>query len=173
MTRAAILVVTFLLAASPVFAGARDPVAPPSTVYLASPAGGDLHAVLADNGLEVRRFDTAADAIAAAPKESAVYANAENQLAQFLCRIQVRSEVRPELDGAWFRAFDFRRWEHWASNADAGWGAWCVETGWTQGWIVAVLALRELNTSLWDLTGGIKLNEALESHRGMMFPDHD
>ena len=101
------------------------------------------------------------------------YAHAENQLARFLCRIQVRSEVRPELDGAWFRAFDFERWEHWASNADAGWGAWCVETGWTQGWIVTVLALRELNTSLWDLTAGIKLDEQLEPIRRMMFPVHD
>jgi hypothetical protein len=107
------------------------------------------------------------------PPGDAVYANAENQLARFLCRIQVRSEVRRELDGAWFRAFDFERWEHWASNADAGWGAWCVETGWTQGWIVAVLALRELNTSLWDLTAGIRLNEQLEPIRRTMFPDHD
>jgi hypothetical protein len=30
--------------------------------------------------------------------------------------VQVRSEGRPELDGAWFRAFDFKRWEYWASN---------------------------------------------------------
>ena len=47
----------------------------------------------------------------------------------------------PQLDGAWFRAFDFKRWEHWGANADAGWGVWCVETGWTQGWITTALAM--------------------------------
>ena len=58
----------------------------------------------------------------------------------------------PEFDGAWYRAFDFRRWDYWASNADVGWGPWSTETGWTQGWITSVLALRQLNTSLWDLS---------------------
>ena len=69
-------------------------------------------------------------------------ARALNKLAEFLCRIQVRSEAHPELDGAWFRAFDFEKWEHWGSSADIGWGAWSIESGWTQGWITAVLALR-------------------------------
>ena len=45
-----------------------------------------------------------------------------NKLAEFLCRIQVRSEAHPELDGGWFRAFDFNRWEYWASNARRGLG---------------------------------------------------
>lgn len=77
---------------------------------------------------------------------------ASDRLAHFLCRIQVRSEQRPELDGAWFRAFDYRRWDYWGSNADAGWGAWSIESGWTQAWITSVLAMRQMNTSLWDLT---------------------
>jgi hypothetical protein len=46
------------------------------------------------------------------------YAEAEEKLARFLCRIQVRAEAYPELDGAWYRAFDFRRWDYWASSAD-------------------------------------------------------
>ena len=91
---------------------------------------------------------------AAAATCEPLYAEAENKLAEFLCRIQVRSEEHPELDGGWFRAFDFNRWEYWASNADAGWGAWSIETGWTQGWIVGALGLRQMNTSLWDLTAG-------------------
>ena len=82
---------------------------------------------------------------------------AADQLAQFLCRIQVRSEQRPELDGAWFRAFDYRRWDYWGSNADAGWGAWSIESGWTQAWIISVLALRQMNTSLWDLTANSRI----------------
>ena len=78
------------------------------------------------------------------------YKQAEERLAKFLCRIQVHSTAHPELHGAWFRAFDFNRWEYWASNADAGWGAWCTETGWTQGWITMVLALRQMDTSFWE-----------------------
>ena len=77
---------------------------------------------------------------------------ATDKLAEFLCRIQVKSEGHPELDGGWMRAFDYERFEHWGSNADHGWGAWAIETGWTQGWIASILALRELDTSIWDLT---------------------
>ena len=77
---------------------------------------------------------------------------AADQLAEFLCRIQVKSERHPELHGGWMRAFDFEKFEHWGSNADAGWGAWAIESGWTQGWIVSILSLREMNTSVWDLT---------------------
>ena len=69
------------------------------------------------------------------------YREAEDRLARFLCRIQIRSEAHPELDGAWYRAFDFRRWEYWASNADWEWGPWCIESGWTQPWIAGTLAL--------------------------------
>ncbi|MHC4376533.1 MAG: hypothetical protein ACYS26_08050 [Planctomycetota bacterium] len=54
---------------------------------------------------------------------------AADRLAEFLCRIQVRSERVPMVDGGWFRAFDFERWEHWGSNADHGWGAWSIESG--------------------------------------------
>ncbi|WP_372934512.1 hypothetical protein, partial [Mariniphaga sediminis] len=49
------------------------------------------------------------------------------------------------------------RFEHWGSNADHGWGAWAIETGWTQGWITSILALRELDTSIWDLTKDSKI----------------
>jgi len=77
-----------------------------------------------------------------------------DKLAAFLCRIQIQSESHPELHGGWFRAFDFTRWEYWASSADAGWGAWSIETGWTQSWITVVLALRLKGTTLWDITRG-------------------
>lgn len=96
---------------------------------------------------------------------------AEDKLAEFLCRIQVRSEARPELDGGWFRAFDFKRWEHWGSNADAGWGAWAIESGWTQGWITSVLALRRMKTSFWDLTAGSRIAVSFVRMQGEMLPD--
>ena len=89
---------------------------------------------------------------AAAATGEEFYRVAEDKLAEFLCRIQVRSEVHPELDGAWFRGFDFERWQYWASDADSGWGAWCAITGWTHSWITSVLAMRQMDTSLWELT---------------------
>ena len=80
------------------------------------------------------------------------YKRMADKLADFLVRIQVRSEKHTELDGGWFRAFDYSQWEYWGSNADSGWGAWSIETGWTQAWIPTVLAMRELNENLWDIS---------------------
>jgi hypothetical protein len=79
------------------------------------------------------------------------YKEAEDRIAEFLVRTQVRSERLPEFDGAWFRAFDFAKWDYWASNSDAGWGAWCTESGWSQSWISTVFALRLMKRSLWDV----------------------
>ena len=80
------------------------------------------------------------------------YTEAVNKLSDFLTRIQVKSEKHPDVDGAWFRAFDYGRWDYWASNADAGWGAWSTLTGWTQSWIVATQVLVEQKQSYWELT---------------------
>jgi hypothetical protein len=99
---------------------------------------------------------------AAAATGDAFYGQAENKLAEFLCRIQARSPAHPELEGAWFRAFDFQRWDYWASNSDWGWGPWSIETGWTQAWITSVLALRRLKTSLWDLTANSRIARHME-----------
>lgn len=87
------------------------------------------------------------------------YKRMRDQLADFLIRIQVKSEVHPELDGGWFRAFDYEKWEYWGANADAGWGAWSIEVGWTQAWIPTSLALCELETNLWDLSRNSKVSE--------------
>ena len=108
---------------------------------------------------------------AASATGESVYLEAENKLARFLCRIQVSSQSHPELDGAWFRAFDFQRWEHWGSDADAGWGAWCAMTGWIHSWITSVLAMRQMNTSLWDLTTDIQIAELHRKYRPTMIPD--
>ncbi|HEX7411332.1 MAG TPA: hypothetical protein VF298_04245, partial [Bacteroidales bacterium] len=108
---------------------------------------------------------------AAAATNEEIYRDAEDKLAKFLCRIQIRSERHPELDGGWFRAFDFNRWEYWASNADAGWGAWSIETGWTQSWITAILALRQIKTSVWDYTKESKIERNFDALRKLMIPD--
>jgi len=110
---------------------------------------------------------------AAAATNEQIYREADDKLAQYLCRIQIRSERHPELDGGWFRAFDFNRWEYWASNADAGWGAWSIETGWTQSWITAVLGLRQIKTSLWDYTKESKIELNFDALRKQMIPDEE
>ena len=79
------------------------------------------------------------------------YQQAADRIARFLLRVQAHSEVHPQFHGAWYRAFDFKNWDYWASNSDSGWGAWCTESGWSQSWISAVFSLRLLNRSLWDV----------------------
>jgi hypothetical protein len=81
-----------------------------------------------------------------------VIIESENRLAKFLCRIQTRSDRFPHLNGCWMRSFDYELWEYYGSSADLGWGAWCVESGWTNTWIAATFALRQLNQNLLDLS---------------------
>lgn len=98
------------------------------------------------------------------------YQDAVSKLADFLVRIQVKSDSHPDLDGAWFRAFDYNRWDYWASNADAGWGAWCTLSGWIQSWIVGTQALVEKNQSYWNITQAMDLKKSFELSRWMLEP---
>ncbi len=95
-----------------------------------------------------------------------------DKLADFLIRIQVRSEKHSGVDGGWFRAFDYTQWDYLGSNADSGWGAWSIETGWTQAWIPSVLAMREMNINLWDITAKSQVSKKFNSIRGEMIPDN-
>ena len=63
------------------------------------------------------------------------YKQAVDKLSDFLTRIQIKSDKHKDLDGAWFRAFEYNRWDYWASNSDWGWGAWCTLTGWCQRFV--------------------------------------
>lgn len=108
---------------------------------------------------------------AAAATRDPALSRAADRIAEFLVRSQVRSETHPELDGAWFRAFDFHRWEFFGSDGDIGWGIWSAETGWTQGWIITTLALRELKTSLWEFTASSRASDEFDRERRRMFPD--
>ncbi|HOB21269.1 MAG TPA: hypothetical protein PKI30_00285 [Bacillota bacterium] len=87
---------------------------------------------------------------AAAAAEDESFLAAENRLAGFLCRIQAVSEKHPELNGVWMRSFDHELWEYWGSNADLSWGAWCVETGWTNSWIASVFGMRLAKQTLFS-----------------------
>jgi hypothetical protein len=106
---------------------------------------------------------------ATAATRDPVYALAEKRLAEFLCRIQIRSQRHPELAGGWFRALDYGTWDYWASGSDWGWGPWSIETGWTQSWITSVLGMRNLRASLWELTGRNELGADLNQLLPVMF----
>jgi hypothetical protein len=94
-----------------------------------------------------------------------------DRLADFLVRVQVKSDKHASLDGGWMRAFDYGRWDYLGSNADSGWGAWSIEVGWTQGWVTSVLAMRELETNLWQISKKSKVSENFNSIRREMLPD--
>jgi hypothetical protein len=98
------------------------------------------------------------------------YKQAEDRIAQLLIRAQVTSKEHPEFNGAWFRAFDFEKWDYWASNSDSGWGAWCTESGWSQSWICTTMALRLMNRSLWDVVAGARTFSGFDSLRRRMLP---
>jgi hypothetical protein len=97
-----------------------------------------------------------------------VHMEAVNKLADFLVRIQVKSENHKDIDGAWFRGFDYRRWDYWGSNADEEWGVWCTLTGWIQSWIVSTMVLVEDNTSHWERTKNININKEFEESLWML-----
>jgi hypothetical protein len=97
------------------------------------------------------------------------YKRAVEKLSDFLTRIQVKSERFNDLDGAWFRAFEYDRWEYWASNADVGWGAWGTLTGWTQSWIVATQVLNAEQKNFWDVTHDAKVGIHMPSTVELMF----
>ena len=56
-------------------------------------------------------------------------------VASFLASSQMYSAI-PHLDGAWARAFDLDRCENFGIPYDAGWGPYCIESGWTVGEIL-------------------------------------
>ena len=98
------------------------------------------------------------------------YAKAAAKMADFFIRTQTRSETHPELDGTWYRGFDFKKWDYWASDGDWGWGVWSNEIGWTHSWITTTLALRHRKTSLWDLTQDNRITKHFDKYRSQMLP---
>ncbi|HEY3457489.1 MAG TPA: hypothetical protein VGK64_23105 [Bryobacteraceae bacterium] len=101
----------------------------------------------------------------------ASYREAADRIAAFLVRAQVHSEIHPQFHGAWYRAFDFKIWDYWASNSDSGWGAWCTESGWSQSWITTVLSLRLRKQSLWDVLRAVPAYDGFTALRHEMFPE--
>ncbi len=94
-------------------------------------------------------------------KATGLYKDEVDKLADFLVRIQVKSDAHNDLNGAWFRAFDYGRWDYWASNADNGWGAWCTLCGWIETWIAVTEYLHKNDTSYWNITDGVDMKKTL------------
>jgi hypothetical protein len=105
---------------------------------------------------------------AAAATGDAKLRAAADKLAAYLVRIQVRSDDVAYVDGAWFRAFDYGKWDYWASSADIGWGAWSIEAGWCQAWTAVTLDLRARGTSFWELTEGSRIEDKMPSVQKLM-----
>ncbi len=99
------------------------------------------------------------------------YEAAAARLADFLVRIQSQSDGRADLDGCWFRSFDYRNWEFYGSNSDHGWGAWGTLTGWTQSFITSTLALRVQKTSFWDYTKDSTVGSDMDAVIKHMIPE--
>ena len=99
---------------------------------------------------------------AAAATKNPSYQKAVDKLADFLVRIQTKADNRADLDGCWFRAFEYDNWEYYGTNGDHGWGAWGTLTGWTQSFITTTLSLKQLNSSFWDFTSKRKIKKVFD-----------
>ncbi|HID56468.1 TPA: hypothetical protein EYP37_08050 [Candidatus Poribacteria bacterium] len=80
------------------------------------------------------------------------YLDAFRRLTDYLVHIQVRSGY-PRTDGGWMRGFDFEHWEYYGASGDIGWGAYAMETGWTNAIIDTALAFYLLDDSFLCLKG--------------------
>ena len=78
-----------------------------------------------------------------------------------------------ELNGIWFRGFDFEKWETYGSDGDAGWGIWCGETGWSQSWISSALSLQEMGVSMWDYTRSTSVGSLIDSVVSQMIEEKE
>jgi hypothetical protein len=148
---------------------------------VASPTGNDTYGN-GETALVDQNGDPASDLLyeanfallglreATAATGNPAYRKAEDRLAEYVCRIQTSSATHPELDGAWYRGFDYRRWDYWGSDGDIGWGLWSIETGWTQGELLSTLILRQLDTSLWDYTADSDISVHFKAWRPRMLP---
>jgi len=107
---------------------------------------------------------------AAAATGNKAYQKSADRMADFFIRTQTQSKKHPELDGTWYRGFDYKKWDYWGSDGDAGWGIWTNEIGWTHSWVTATLAFREMKTNLWDIGKTTTASKIFGDIRKQMLP---
>lgn len=78
-----------------------------------------------------------------------LFRNLWRDVTGFCINAQARSDD-PALDGSWCRAFDLEQREPYGCPHDAGWAAYCCETGWTAA----------------EILMGMMLPDVLENERG-------
>lgn len=73
------------------------------------------------------------------------------RLRDFICKVQIASQ-NPRFDGAWMRAYEMDLKEWYGLDRDAGWGPYCIETGWTMATIPVVLLFEGTDRSYWGVS---------------------
>ncbi|MDO4608133.1 MAG: hypothetical protein Q4B40_02950 [Clostridia bacterium] len=85
----------------------------------------------------------------------------------YLVRIQ-QASADSKYNGVWFRGFDYKKWETYGSDGDAGWGIWVTESGWTQSFISYSLSLQSMGTNMWDYTSKSSIGKHFDSVKKTM-----
>ncbi len=78
-----------------------------------------------------------------------------DKLARFITKVQIGSSKK-EFDGGWMRSFHLDSGEYFGNNGDTGWGAYVIESGWTNANILTGFLLKELNQSLLDIESKVQ-----------------
>lgn len=113
------------------------------------------------SGFAHTALNEAVTALEEAGKDTATIEGYRNKLANFHVRIQ-QSSTSSKYNGAWFRGFDYDKWEVYGSAADSGWPIWDTETGWTNAQIASSLALQQMDSSIWDYSSSSTIGNCFE-----------
>lgn len=78
------------------------------------------------------------------------FLNLWKESVSFFANAQIYSD-NTMIDGAWARGFDVELKEIYGSPADAGWGPWAIETGWTIAEVVSGMYMGLMRDELLPL----------------------
>ena len=77
------------------------------------------------------------------------------RLRDFICKVQIASQ-HPRFGGEYqevsFQAYEMDLKEWYGLDRDAGWGPYCIETGWTMATIPVVLLFEGTDRSYWGVS---------------------
>ncbi len=122
------------------------------------------------SGFAHTALNEAVTALAAAGQDTTTIESYRDKLASFHVRIQ-QSSTNSAYDGAWFRGFDYDKWEVYGSSSDLGWPVWDTETGWTNAQIASALALQQMDSSVWDYTEDSVIANSFDATATLMLED--
>ncbi|WP_053362667.1 hypothetical protein [Bacillus sp. FJAT-27251] len=73
--------------------------------------------------------------------------NLHDNLVNYIASIQISSQQK-EFDGGWMRSLHLDSFEYFGNNGDTGWGAYVIESGWTNAITLSGLLLKVMDQSL-------------------------